>query len=211
MDDRLFTYLELAEFLGRSEEAARQLAKRRRWRRVISNEDGRARVAVPVEFLEAPRPPVEPRSTDQSNPERPEDDHPAVDVEPTGDARALIAYLEARVSEMGDELKETRSDLKVAQVTITELTAQAARVEGLEALLAAERERIAEMKETERLRVEEMRHRADETRRRTEELKGERDKWVAAAEAAQERIDHLTAKAAETAKRRGWWPFRWSA
>jgi uncharacterized protein YfcZ (UPF0381/DUF406 family) len=208
MDDRLLTYPELADALGRSEEAARQLAKRRRWRRVISNEDGRARVAVPIEFLEAPRPPVEPRSADRSNPERPEDDHPVADLGPTGDARALISYLEARVSDANSEIKEVRADLKIAQTVIAELTAQAARVEGLEALLASERERIAELREMERQRAEDVRQRAEEARQRSEELKAERDRWAAAAQTAQERIEQLTAKAAEVERPRGWWPFR---
>ncbi len=208
MDDRLLTYPELAEALGRSEEAARQLAKRRRWRRIISNEDGRARVAVPMEFLDAPRPPVEPRTADRSNPGRPEVDHPAVETEAAGDARALIAFLEARVAEMSGELREARSDLRTAHTTVAELTAQAARVEGLEALLAAERERIEELKEAERQRADQTRQMAEDARHRVEEMKAERDKWAAAVEAAQQQIAHLTDKAVSLEKRRGWWPFR---
>jgi hypothetical protein len=179
MNDRLLTYPELAEALGRSEEAARQLAKRRRWRRIISNDDGRARVAVPQEFLDAPRPSVEPRTTDQPSPERPEDDRP---VEPSADARALIALLEARVAEMGTDLKEARAEAKLAQEAvargheiIVELTAKAARVEGLESLLATERERIAD-------------------------IRAERDRLLAQAE--------RQASTPAPESRRSWWPFR---
>src|SRR5215217_391852 len=44
------TYLELAEAIGRSEIAARSLAARKRWRRIPGN-DGKVRLAVPVELL----------------------------------------------------------------------------------------------------------------------------------------------------------------
>jgi hypothetical protein len=60
--------------------------------------------------------------------------------------RDRLAELQAHMAEIGGELRETRADLKQAQVTITELTAKAARVEGLESLLAAERERIADIR-----------------------------------------------------------------
>lgn len=208
-DTRLMTYAELGEAIGRSEPAARAMAIRKHWRRVLGN-DGKARVAVPIETLEKLRAQAAARADDQpedqANTEA--DDRPDPLPDGSADARALIAMLETRVAEVTSEIKETRADLKVAQTVIAELTAQAARVEGLEALLAAERERIAEAKEAERLRVEEMRQRAEEARQRADELKAERDRWIMAAETAQERIDHLTTKAAEAEKRKGWWPFR---
>src|SRR4051794_32655217 len=130
--DRLLTYDELAAALERSPEAVRQLAKRKRWRRIISNDDGKARVAVPVEVLEAPRSPDVQRSTDRPNAERPRDDRPDTGTEVTGDARALLAMLQARVAELDSDLREARTDLKAAQSTIMDLTATAARVPGLE-------------------------------------------------------------------------------
>src|SRR3954447_23290099 len=107
--DRLLTYEALAAALGRSAEAVRQLAKRKRWRRVISNDDGKARVVVPVEVLEAQRSPDVQRSTDRLNPERPPADRPDASVESNGDARTLLAMLQARVAELDGDLREARA------------------------------------------------------------------------------------------------------
>ena len=56
VSERLFTYEELATTLSRPPEAVRQLAKRKRWRRTLGN-DGKARIAVPADYLDLPRPP----------------------------------------------------------------------------------------------------------------------------------------------------------
>jgi hypothetical protein len=161
MSDRLLTYDELAAALGRSPEAVRQLAKRKRWRRIIGNDDGKARVAVPTEVLDAPRPLDVPRSSDRMFPERPPVVHLDADAEASADARTLIAVLEARVSDLVGQVKE-------AQTTIATLTTKAARVDVLEALLEAERKRVVEVKEAER--------------QRADDLKAERDRWAAQAE-----------------------------
>src|SRR5919199_6734864 len=108
------TYEELAAALGRSPEAVRQLAKRKRWRRIIGN-DGKARVVVPVEYLDMARPPDVPRSSDRTTPERPPTDRPDADAELTGDARTLIAMLQARITELGGELKEARATIAELQ------------------------------------------------------------------------------------------------
>src|SRR3954470_17752777 len=52
IEERTLTYDELAALLRRSPEATRQLVRRRRWRRALGN-DGKMRVTVPVEALEA--------------------------------------------------------------------------------------------------------------------------------------------------------------
>lgn len=173
MSDRLMTYPELAEFLGRSEEAARQLAKRRRWRRSISNEDGRARVSVPVEFLEAPRPPDVPRPDDTVTPEQPEDDHP--------DAITVVAMLRGQVARLEAELDGARTALDVERI-------RAAQVDVLQAMLAAERARVEDIKASEASRIE--------------DLKAERDRWIAQA-------DKLIPLASPSpVQRGGWWPWR---
>lgn len=185
VSDRFMTYPELAEFLGRSEEAARQLAKRRRWRRVISNEDGRARVAVPVEFLEAPRPPVEPRPTDQSSPDQPEDDQE--------DVLTIVALLRGQIARLEDDLEKARDGLDEARASLEVERIRAAQVDVLQALLEIERKHVA-------LVTEDARQRADE-------LRQDRDRWAGIAEAQQrQNADLMNAKA-----RRGWWPFRRSA
>lgn len=155
MDERLMTYAELAEFLGRSEEAARQLAKRRRWRRVISNEDGRARVAVPVEFLETPRPPVDPRTDEEPDAGQPEDDQ--------SDALSAVAVLREQVDRLIGERDAARTALEMERV-------RAAQVEVLKAVL-----------ESERVRLEDAR--AAETRR-VEDMRADRDRWQMKADEA---------------------------
>jgi hypothetical protein len=51
MTDRQMTYDELAIALGKTPDAARQLVKRKRWKRTIGN-DGKARITVPDDELE---------------------------------------------------------------------------------------------------------------------------------------------------------------
>ncbi len=83
-----------------------------------------------------------------------------------------------------------------------------ARVAQLEAELRAART----MSELEQKRADELialeRQRAEDARQRADELRAERDKWSAALEASQRQITHLTTKASEIEKPRGWWPFR---
>ena len=67
-ETRLMTYAELGEAIGRSEIAARSVAIRKRWRRVLGN-DGKARVAVPVEPLERLQAKAEARAVEQPEPE----------------------------------------------------------------------------------------------------------------------------------------------
>lgn len=155
MHDRLMTYAELAEFLGRSEEAARQLAKRRRWRRVISNDDGRARVAVPVEFLDMPRPPVEPRSEDEPDAEQPTDDQV--------DALSVAVVLREQVDRLIEERDSARTALEMERV-------RASQVEVLKAVLESERARLEDARVAETRRVEDMR--------------ADRDRWQAKADEA---------------------------
>src|SRR3954467_10133325 len=95
--ERLLTYDEAAAAFGKSHEAVRQLAKRRRWRRALGN-DGRARIAIPVEELGGARTPDVPPASARPPPGRPPVDQPNASAEPTGDARALLDYLQARVA-----------------------------------------------------------------------------------------------------------------
>ncbi len=122
-----------------------------------------------------------------------------------------IDRLEQALAEIMEKASALERERDEARAEAAGKAVLAAQVEALNAVLAVERERVAEMKEADRQRADEARQRADEARLRTEELKAERDRWAAAAGAAQERIDQLTAKAAEADKRRGWWPWRRSA
>lgn len=192
MHDRLMTYAELAEFLGKSEEAARQIAKRRRWRRSISNDDGKARVSVPVEFLEMPRPPVDPRSEDEPDAERPEDDQSSEHI------GMVVTLLRDRVEGLEAQLATTRDALEAERV-------RAGQVEVLNALLAVERTRLEEA-------------RASETQR-VEDLKAEAQRWQAKADEALKALIERTAVVPPTttpdvprsSPLQSWWPWKRSA
>ena len=130
----LMTYAELGEAVGRSEIAARCVALRRRWRRVLGN-DGEARVAVPVDVLAKLQAKAEARATTQPEAQPVTEAVAQPDGQPGGraDVRALIAMLKARVAELQSEAKEGRGAIT--------------RVAALEALLKNERERLAEMRQ----------------------------------------------------------------
>lgn len=132
MDTKPLTYAELAEALGITPASAKRLAIRRGWPKQLGN-DGKARVMVPLERLERPVP----DDTTSDDAGEATGDAPSVTTGDdtsgdTRDARALIAFLEARVTELGEEAKELRP--------------KAARADVLEALLEAERRRAEELK-----------------------------------------------------------------
>src|SRR3954469_11765105 len=147
MSDQLLTYEELAEALGRSYEAVRAVCIRKRWRRSPGN-DGKVRVHVPADVLETLRTANAHRAHATLNTER----SPSAQVNDldamNGDARALIALLEARVAELqgrvtelGGEVKEVRAANASLTAKNAELSAKVGRVDVLEALLDAERRR----------------------------------------------------------------------
>src|SRR4051794_26478455 len=154
MAERLMTYAEMEVALRRTPEAVRQLVKRKRWRRVVGN-DRKARIAVPLDFIEANVPDdtqpsvpddadTTPRTTPGSSPEGvPDVRHEPTG--PTGDARVLIEMLQGRVAELAGEVKDAR-------VLIADLTAKAGRADVAEALLDVERRRADELR-TERDRL----------------------------------------------------------
>jgi hypothetical protein len=183
MDERTFTYDELATALGKSHEATRAMCIRKRWRRTIGN-DGKARITVPIEAVEAHRTPDVLRAPTPSHTEHtgcvPQD----TSAEPSADARTLIAVLQDRIGELQGRVTGIDIELKEARSTIAELTLKAARVDVLEALLDTERKRVDEIRESERQHIEE---------------------WKAVADRFATQAEKL-ADAAEA--RRSWWPFR---
>lgn len=124
MPERLYTYAELAFALGCSPEAARQKAVRKRWRRTISNEDGKARIAVPEDALPVCTPHVGPDipPTPPPTPSTPESGLVPPDVHP-------VAELQARVAEL-----------------IADLRVEREKSVGLVALLEAEKRRGEELR-----------------------------------------------------------------
>ncbi len=194
MTDRLMTYDELAEALGRSGEAVRALVIRKRWRRTLGN-DGRARIAVPEEALETRRSPSATRARG------PSEARPEAPAEPPPSEAPMIALLHARIAELAAELRETRATLVEAQTKV-------ALNDSLEALVAIERERLGDAKaerdrwaaQAEQLvaavdplknTIEALKAALEAEKGRLSELRDERDRWRTAA-----------------TERRSWWPWR---
>jgi hypothetical protein len=202
IEERTLTYDELAALLRRSPEATRQLVRRRRWRRTLGN-DGKMRVSVPVEALEA------------------EEATEGADVAPTGDETAPVlalvsplhsgdvapdvgAILSAHIRHLEVELEALREDRDAlmserdaAQAAERALALQLA---ALQATLGAERALLS----VERERVADEKRRAEECvvveRQRVEEWKAVADRFATQAE-----------KLAAAQMRRSWWPWRRSA
>jgi hypothetical protein len=189
VSERWLTYDEMADALGITKASARVHARRRRWPRRPGN-DGRARIGVPEEEIAARTVPESSSLSAPSNaPRSAPKKAPRSNTELTADARALIALLEGRVSELTAESKEVR-------VTIDALTAKAARVdvlesqiESLNALVAVEREHA----DRERQLLE----------KAVADAAADRDRWAAQA-------TQLAATQSHPAPR-GWWLFRRSA
>jgi hypothetical protein len=177
MSERTFTYDELAAALNKTHEATRAMCIRKRWRRTIGN-DGKARITVPVETVEAYRTPDAPRTPTVLIPERTPDAPQDAPAEPSADARALVAVLEARIGELQGRVADLDAEVR-------DLRPKAARVDVVEALLAAERQRVEEVREVERQRVEE---------------------WKAVADRFASQAEKMTAAA--EARRTTWWPWR---
>ena len=154
-ETRALTYPELAEAAGRSEIAARSMAKRNRWRRMLGN-DGRARVVVPMEILERLQEKAACRA--DPGPDHRPDPGPAsgsiTGSDHGSDARALIAVLESRISELQGRVAELNEEAKQGRAAIV-------RVDVLEALLDTERKHVEEVRQTERQRAEEWKMVAD--------------------------------------------------
>jgi len=160
MAERWLTYEEVAAAFHIGKESARTLVKRKRWPRRLGN-DSLARIGVPEELIEAR---VVPRVVPPSDPQDdPGNDPPSDTPNAPGGDPPVIAFLHARVAELTEELRQSHAAL----VTASE---RAARVEGLEALLELERKRVEEVRETERLRVEEWKAVADRFAAQTEQV-----------------------------------------
>jgi hypothetical protein len=98
METRLLTYAELGQVLGITVDSAKRLARRRGWRKQPGN-DGRARVAVPVERLVPRDIPTDDRRDDREDlPADDPADSPGDGREDRG-ARSLLERLEAEIAE----------------------------------------------------------------------------------------------------------------
>ncbi len=156
------SYSEIAEALGIGADSARNLVRRKRWPRQTGN-DGLARIGVPVDHLKERKAPEADRDTD--GPITPPIDgttNPPTDA-PSDGTLVALEVLREHISRLEIEiagLKEERDRER----------ARASQVDALNSVLEIERKR------------------AEEARQRAEELKAERNRWSAAAEAFQGQI-----------------------
>ena len=122
MTTRAMTYSELGAALGITAASAKRLAVRNRWEKSVGN-DGRSRVNVPVERLEAAR--------DIPN-DSPGDDTSASTGDITGavtsDARALIAHLETTAADLRARLARAEDELATLRPLAAELAQAKAQV-----------------------------------------------------------------------------------
>ncbi len=121
MEVQWLTYDELAERLGIGRESARTLVKRKRWARQTGN-DGRARIGLPVEELEARsesavRAEQEQDQPGDRSPDRASEHSPEVMAVLTRHIERLEAQLEEALKRVGerDELL-TQRDVLTTQV-----------------------------------------------------------------------------------------------
>ena len=193
VDTKLLTYAELADALGIAPASAKRLAIRRGWQKTPGN-DGKARVAVPVERLEIERRPTSDSPSDDTD-DDPSDvtsDNqglsvtiPRDDTSDRGDTElpaflAATAVLTQHIERLERELAESKSALEIERV-------RAAQVEALTAILEAERQRTAELRterdleRTRAVRADGLQAALEAEQRRSTELREERDRWQSSA------------------------------
>jgi len=187
MDTKLLTYAELAQALGITAASAKRLAIRRGWPKQPGN-DGRARVAVPVERLLRPTPVADHDASDD-----PDDGTSDTTGEAAGDdtsdsaghITSVVNVLTQHIERLAKEIENLKVERDAAQARATALAADAATatalrgtVDALKAALESEKGRLAEVRQ-------------------------DRDR-LRAAEA-----ERLSSPASTSARR--WWPFRRSA
>lgn len=137
VETKLLTYAELAEALGITAASAKRLAIRRGWAKTPGN-DGKARVAVPIERLQVEKP-VTGDDTDVA---------PSDDAGDEGTAIATVAaILNGHIERLGSELEAVRAKLEAAERERDIERARAAQVEVLNAILEAERNRTSELRQ----------------------------------------------------------------
>lgn len=133
MDEKWLTYEELGEALGITPASAKRLAIRRKWMKRPGN-DGRARVAVPVERLAATRT-VTPDAGDDADVEAGDD---ASDV--AGDVSPVVGVLTRHIERLEEELAGTKVALAVVASERDAERLRATQIEALRAVLEVERD-----------------------------------------------------------------------
>ena len=134
VDTRSLTYAELAEALGITAASAKRLAIRRAWPKSQGN-DGKARVMVPVDRLDAAR-----TGDDRGDAAGVDagDDAGAPTGDDTGDGVTVVSLLREQVGQLQGELAAARTALDAERL-------RAGQVDVLKALLAAEARRVEDL------------------------------------------------------------------
>lgn len=149
MDTKWLSYEELGQALRITPASAKRLVIRRKWAKRPGN-DGRTRVAVPVERLEAEKPPVTGVIIGDVTPDIIGDD--------TGDrgdtVAAIAAVLSRHIVRLEAELEEAKAKLEAAErerdcerTRAADLALKAAQVEVLNAILEVERRQASELRQ----------------------------------------------------------------
>ena len=142
MDTKLLSYAELGAALGITPASAKRLAIRRAWAKRPGN-DGKTRVAVPIERLQ-----VEPPVTGDATSEATGDIVSDTTRDVTGDISATVTVLTRHIERLERELAAAAAERDAER-------ARAAQVNLLKAVLHIERQRLSEThKEAERARDE---------------------------------------------------------
>jgi chromosome segregation ATPase len=178
-DVKWLKYNELASALGIPRESARQLVIRRRWPRRQGN-DGRARIAVPLEALRSESPSAETGQTPS---------------DATNQQTAAIRILEHHVEHLEGEVEEAKTELDRMRTVL------AGEAEVKQALIESFERQVAETRaEIESLRAERDGLKADCERWRSVA----QERLEASLRAAQERAEAAAQAAAKPPKKR-WW------
>lgn len=186
-DVRWMTYDEMAEALGITPDSARRLVARRKWPRRQGN-DGRARIAVPLERI-PDTPPVIPADDDI-------DDGADEGTDAGGDVTLVVNVLTQHIERLEKELESVKSERDAERIRAAQ-----------HALLEAQHDALKSILEMERRRAGEAQQHADEI---AAGLRAERDRWATQADKLLQQIEQAAEKAAaeRLAKRSGWWLFR---
>jgi predicted RNase H-like nuclease (RuvC/YqgF family) len=158
-------------------ESARQLAIRKRWARQRGN-DGKARVGVPEEELQARTADATPQAPSDSPSHHTADDPSVVQVL-TRHISRLEGEIEALKEQHGSDRAQLQSELAAFKEELQRERLLSAQVDALRAVVDAERKRIADLKEEQ------------------ERLRADRDRWASQA-------DQLLQKSAERRGLFGW-------
>lgn len=142
MDTKLLTYAELAQALGIAPASAKRLAIRRGWAKTPGN-DGKARVAVPIERLEFERSGTGDVSGEDANVIT--GDTSSDSARDEGSAAAVAAILGQHIERLGTEIQGLRMKLDSVESERDAERARAAQVEVLNAILEVERRRAEEL------------------------------------------------------------------